>query len=85
MFKISKISVPKPRAYWPNILLKFFTKKNGKGKKEKREKLNAFVEADGVFFGEDQFEDVEFSRFVHDDGQAWEFVNAKKVIPGNGR
>ena len=53
MFKISKISVPKPRAYWPNILLKFFTKKNGKGKKEKREKLNAFVEADGVFFGED--------------------------------
>jgi len=36
MFTISKINVPKPRAYWPNIYLYFFLKsKNGKSKNEK--------------------------------------------------
>ena len=36
MFKISKISVPKPRAYWLNFYLQLFSNKNIKEKMEKR-------------------------------------------------
>ncbi len=45
MFTISKINVPKPRAYWPNIYLYFFLKsKNGKSKNGKNERSDQVME-----------------------------------------